>query len=259
MFKTIIKKRIIQALTLLISVTLLLQLTPAAYAGNTNGGSTPADSATSNATGTGKYFGWYTNIAIFLTNDQNFIMDNAELLVNSDKFTSGNLNTRQTPAWLDKYKEWLNTEGGALSVNKLYAAVFRRTFVSWGSGIVQNSLLLTGGIYGNPANNSTVKWVSHGLNNAFVTPASAHLVSLGEKYATAPWQGFAARVQGHMDAAGGPDGHGVFKDGIVEYMTKYLALRCFEWIDLLVPPAGLKIYSIGWVPSAMHPSPPHDT
>jgi hypothetical protein len=38
-----------------------------------------------------------------------------------------------------------------------------------------------------------------------------------------------------------------------------MALRCFEWVALLVPPAGLKIYSIGWVPSAMCPSPPRNT
>jgi hypothetical protein len=144
MLKSILKDSASKFLALLIAILLLLQLTPVAYA-NTNGGSNPGNSDTVGASGgnKAKYTNWTSNLAIYLTANPNFIMDNAELQGKSPTLVSGNKNTAEPASWEATYKNWLTAENG-VSVNKLYAQVFRRTFVSWGDDAVIGSLILTG-------------------------------------------------------------------------------------------------------------------
>jgi hypothetical protein len=74
MLKSIIRKRISFILALLLTAVMLLQLSPTALAG-INGGGVHAGSNPARNTAQAVYNHWtYPNVAIFLTNDHNFIM-----------------------------------------------------------------------------------------------------------------------------------------------------------------------------------------
>jgi hypothetical protein len=211
MFKSIIRKRITRALTIIISLILLLQLTPIAYA-DENGGSDPTGSTTKTSDGKAMYNGWTTaNLAIFLTVDPNFIMDNDELNVNSAKLTSGNLNLPETPEWQAKFQ---NLVGNGISVNKLYAQVFRRTYISWGDDMVTGSVILTGKVFTNNGISRNIKSLSRGIGSASVAVDPEHSAAtqnLASDYVNTPTR---------PERYGNP-GKGVFKDEILTYLKAY--------------------------------------
>jgi hypothetical protein len=214
MLKSILKKRLINARTLLISTLLLLQLTPTAYA-NTNGGSNPGNWTTVGASGgnTPKYTNWTSNLAIYLTANPNFIMDNAELQGKSPTLVSGDKNIAEPASWEATYKNWLTAENG-VSVNKLYAQVFRRTFVSWGDDAVIGSLILTGKTFTVNGVERRVKDVTLGIDAGSLSIAPQHSAATDQLV-----KNYVSRAT--PPTASGEQGKGVYKTEILDYMKAW--------------------------------------
>jgi hypothetical protein len=207
MLKSIIKKRVSFALAILLTVIMLLQLSPTALAG-INGGGVSATSTPQGTSGQAIYNGWtHPNIAIFLTNDHNFTMDTAELRVESGRLVSGDKMLRETPTSFEDYKGVI---GGGISIDKLYAQVFRRTFVSWGDPRAMDTIFVTGKTFYNNVRSGSIQYISTGLNAAPTLPANARTVGLDES--------------AYMVYNNGPPvsaGHGIAKDEILQYLKDY--------------------------------------
>lgn len=209
-----VKNKFRQLFVFLLIATLLIQGVVPAYAGD-NG---TAHHTPSSAKNSPQYVvSMRLNLAVMLFDGKHneFVMDNKELTASVKPSYQGHV----TKDYAEKFnKEYLDK-----SVNWAYAQIFRRTQVAWSAQGAVDSLILMG---------PDVTWGDTGAGT--VTMSADQLTVKGRNYfeahrymGSSTYGGAATRTNykkmekgWHPEWGNAPNGEGVFKDKIVEYLTK---------------------------------------
>jgi hypothetical protein len=223
MFKIIIKKKLRRAFAALLAISFIITGGTLSVLANTNGGGdgTPGSGATASTWGPR---GMDEGIAIFLTDLHPYLLDN-NLLQGNDIMRHG--------AAYDA--GWRTMREREYSLNKVFAQVFRRTYISWLEPSAQASLLLVGwnqhwqpsnlGIGYNHTNRSTNEVYRRHRVSFSGTCTHGHWGG-SNKDESHFWQGMARTGSyqcGTWSKSSHTDGSGMFKQQIVDYMQGWFA------------------------------------